>query len=66
MSEVGLISMPNLLNELMPKADISAITSIINANMESDRYSSGGDDDVEGTDGGRDSSFYEIGSNLNL
>ncbi len=34
MSEVGLISVPGLPDELMPKATISAITTIIDAIAE--------------------------------
>lgn len=37
----------------------------INANMESERYSTG-DDDVESTDGGNDDNWYEIGNSPQL
>ena len=38
----------------------------INANMESVRYSNGGDDDVETSDGGNNGAFYEVGTEPGL
>lgn len=40
----------------------TAKTFELNAIMESTRYASGGDDDVESTDGGDNDNIYEIGS----
>jgi prepilin-type N-terminal cleavage/methylation domain-containing protein len=44
----------------------SISTFEINANMESKRYSSEGDDDVESTDGGDNNDWYEVGNDPDL
>jgi prepilin-type N-terminal cleavage/methylation domain-containing protein len=44
----------------------TAKTFELNANMESIRYASGGTDDVEGTDGGDQSTIYEVGNDPGL
>jgi type II secretory pathway pseudopilin PulG len=41
-------------------------TFLLVANMESDYYSSGGEGDVESTDGGQIYSLYEVGTDLTL
>jgi len=38
----------------------------INANLESDDYCNGGDQDRESTDGGDFSDIYEVGTDLNI
>jgi prepilin-type N-terminal cleavage/methylation domain-containing protein len=44
----------------------TAKTFELNANMESERYSNGGSDDVEANDGGNNPQFYEIGTEPGL
>lgn len=44
----------------------SNTTYELNADMESDRYSRLGSNDVESTDGGNQTDLYEVGSALNL
>ncbi len=38
----------------------------LSADMESGRYSNGGDDDVENTDGGTNADLFEVGTNVQL
>jgi len=38
----------------------------LNANMESTKYANGGGSDVESTDGGDNSAWYEVGNSLTL
>ena len=44
----------------------SSSTYELGANMESSNYAAGGDDDVEGTDGGNASGWYEVGNDSGL
>ncbi len=46
--------------------DTTNSTWELDANMESDRYKSGGTDDVEGTDGGDKSMVLEVGTSTTL
>jgi len=46
--------------------DNTAKTFEINADMESTRYSQGGSDDVESTDGGNSPAYYEVGNDPGL
>lgn len=46
--------------------ETSPISFEINTNMESVRYGSGGQNDVESDDGGDTSGCYEVGTNLTL
>ncbi len=47
-------------------ATSSNTTFKLTANMESTKYAQGGSNDVESTDGGRSSTTYEVGTNVNL